>query len=102
MVPRAFQRLKECSVIPQDPFCGEQVRADPENPGRQTGAATTVQGVIMDERGEVNSGAAATGGGGLWKVLVGSLWQAGWAGPIFPNNTKGADGKVGCRHPPLD
>ena len=29
VAPRAFQRLKECFVIPRDPCCGEQVRADP-------------------------------------------------------------------------
>lgn len=70
--PRTSVHLGSCATADQnkDPFCGQQVRDDPETPGGlQSGARTTVQGTILDERAS---------GGGLWKVLIGSVWQAGW------------------------
>ena len=55
--PRTEVQLGSCSTADagHDPFCGNR------------GTNTTVQGLIVDER--------ATGGG-LWKALVGSVWQA--------------------------
>jgi hypothetical protein len=69
-----------------DPFCGKQVKVDVES-GEQTGARTTVQGVILDERGGDEDEGSQDGGtaGGLWKVLIGSVWQAGWTGVLSQN-----------------
>lgn len=49
--------------------------------------------MIIDERGTAAAAAGAPAGS-LWKVLVGAVWQSGWTGPEFPNNTKGANGKI--------
>jgi arylsulfatase B len=74
--PRTVVELGSCATSDKgnDAFCGKR------------GTNTTVQGLIKDER--------QAGGGGLWKVLVGSVWQAGWTGPEFPNNTKNPAGKM--------
>ena len=55
--PRTEVQLGSCSTADagHDPFCGNR------------GTNTTVQGLIVDERAS---------GGGLWKALVGSVWQA--------------------------
>ncbi len=74
--PRTVVELGSCATSDKgdDAFCGKR------------GTNTTVQGLIKDER--------QTGSGGLWKVLIGSVWQAGWTGPEFPNNTKNSAGHI--------
>ena len=66
--PRKVVELGSCATADagRDAFCGDR------------GTETTVQGLIKDERHS---------GGGLWKALTGSVWQAGWTGPEFPNNS---------------
>ena len=38
-------------------------------------SATTVDAVIAEEDGK------------LWKLLLSEVWQDGWTGPDYPNNT---------------
>ena len=59
--PRRELAIGGCAE-PHDTFC--------------TSSGTIVQGYIMDD-----------GHGALWKLLVGEVWQDGYTGPDYPNNS---------------
>lgn len=65
--PRKELAIGGCSN-PRDSFCSN------------IASTTTVEGVIQDH-----------GGGKMYKLLVGEVWQDGWTGPDYPNNTKVVD-----------